>query len=79
MRVVNTSFVANAAANEGVAILSVGVLDELSNVVFSKNSFLCRLGEYSFDIKNEVITVRATLKVSDDFHNTTQYKYPLKF
>ena len=48
MRVFNTSFVANKAGVEGPAVMSVGFLEEMSNVSFSENAFFCRVGEYGY-------------------------------
>ena len=53
----NTSFVANEVGIEGPAIISIGLLEELSNVQFSENTFECRAGEYGYIDKNEVSSV----------------------
>lgn len=53
MRVVNTSFVANKARIEGAAVMSIGVLEELTNVLFSDNAYYCGAGEYGYIIKKE--------------------------
>ncbi|CAN0559019.1 unnamed protein product, partial [Laminaria digitata] len=48
LRVVNTSFEANKAGVEGPAIISIGLIKELSNVTFSENSFYCRGTKYGY-------------------------------
>ena len=57
LRLSNTSFVANEVGIEGPAIISIGPVEELSNVNFSENTFDCRAGEYGYIDKNEVSTV----------------------
>ena len=54
LRLSNTSFVGNEAGIEGPAIISIGLLEELSNVYFSENTFDCRAGEYGYTVKTEV-------------------------
>ena len=53
----NTSFVANEVGIEGPAIISIGFLEEMSNVYFSENTFDCRAREYGYIDKNEVSSV----------------------
>ena len=53
MRVFNTSFVANKAGDEGPAVMSVGFLEEMSNVSFSENAYFCRVGDYGYLDKSE--------------------------
>ena len=53
MRVFNTSFVANKAGVEGPAVMSVGFLEEMSNVSFSENAYFCRVGDYGYLDKKE--------------------------
>lgn len=67
LRIFNGTFLANKAGVEGAAIISIGVLETLSNVSFSENSYYCRAGEYGHVIENEVshlhqtsLTVRRT-------------------
>ena len=58
LHIFNTSFVANEVGIEGPAIISIGLLEELSNVQFSENTFDCRAGEYGYIIaENEVSRV----------------------
>ena len=54
LRLSKTNFVANEVGVEGPAIISIGVLEEMSNVIFSENTFDCRAGEYGYIDKNEV-------------------------
>lgn len=58
MRVINTSFVANMAGVEGPGLMSIGYLEELSNVSFMANTFLCDVGQYGYINKNEARTIR---------------------
>lgn len=60
MRVYNTSFVANRAAIEGPAVMSVGFLDVMYNVNLSENAYYCRAGEYGYIEKNEASTTNGT-------------------
>ena len=53
MRVFNTSFVANTARVEGPAVMSIGFLEEMSNVSFSENAYYCRVGEYGYLDKDD--------------------------
>ena len=53
MRLFNTTFVANKAGVEGAAIMSVGLLEELSNVSFTENTYFCRTGEYGHIAKSK--------------------------
>ena len=57
LRLSNTSFVANEVGIEGPAIISIGILEEMSNVYFSENTFDCRAGEYGYIDKDEVSSV----------------------
>lgn len=54
LRVVNSTFVANEAGVNGVAIFSIGLLRQLSNIYFSGNMYHCRAGEYAYIVENEV-------------------------
>lgn len=48
----------NAAGIEGAAVISVGVLEKLSNVSFSENTYYCRAGEYGYTVKSEARSTR---------------------
>lgn len=50
----HTTFVANEVGHEGAAILSMGFLEELSNVSFSSNMYFCRAGKYGYIDTDEV-------------------------
>lgn len=43
---VNATFEGNMAGAEGPAMISIGLLEGVSNVTFTKNSFHCSAGEY---------------------------------
>lgn len=45
---------ANKAGVKGPAIISIGLLIELSNVSFSENSFDCPATKYGYVVENEV-------------------------
>lgn len=66
----NTSFVANQAGIEGVAVISIGLLEALSNVSFSENLFYCRAGSYGYVIKDDV---RTTAMVRPKFGKSWAY------
>ena len=55
MRVFDSTFMANEAGVEGPAVMSIGYLEQLSNVTFSENAYFCRAGEYgySYIVENE--------------------------
>ena len=73
MRVSNTSFVANKAGVEGAGVMSVGLLEELSNVSFSENAYHCRFGEYGYLDKNEASTTNFHANAySGDIWNVTE-------
>lgn len=57
MRVFNTTFVANVAGVEGPGIMSVGGLENLSNVSFVENTFKCGAGEYGYIDKHKARTI----------------------
>jgi len=52
LRVANSSFFANRAGADGPAVMSIGLLERLSNVLFSENAHHCRAGKYGY-IKKE--------------------------
>lgn len=54
LRVVDSSFVENQVEKEGPAIMSIGVLQTLSNVSFVGNAYHCRAGQYSHVVLDEV-------------------------
>lgn len=56
----DTSFVANQAGIEGVAVRSVGFVKELSNVYFLDNAYVCPAGEYGYIVKNEASDTHKT-------------------
>ena len=56
LRLSSTSFVGNKVGVEGPAIMSVGFLEELSDVSFLENTYDCRAGQYGYIYKNEVNT-----------------------
>ena len=57
MRVFNTTFVANKAGVEGPGVMSIGDLEEMSDVSFSENAYFCRVGEYGYLNENEARTI----------------------
>ena len=57
MRVFDTTFVANKAGVEGPGVMSVGDLEEMSNVSFSENAYFCRVGEYGYLNESEARTI----------------------
>ena len=61
MRVLNTSFVANKAGVEGPGVMSIGFLEEMSNVSFSENAYFCRVGEYIYLDKTEARMIACRL------------------
>lgn len=42
-----TVFRRNSAGNEGPAVLSLGIVQSISNVIFGDNVFFCDVGTYS--------------------------------
>ena len=61
MRVINTTFVANKAGVEGPGVMSIGVLEEMSNVSFSENAYFCRAREYGYLNEKEARTIACRL------------------
>lgn len=61
MKITSTTFEANNAGKEGMAILSVGVLQEAINVTFIENTLHCPINQYGFDkdINEVMITSRS--------------------
>lgn len=55
---INTSFVANTANMEGmaifVAVLSASSRVDFTSVIFENNAYCCPLGQYSYDATDEV-------------------------
>ena len=48
LHLAQTSFEANRAGSDGTAVMSIGILEQLSNVVFSGNAYECPIGEYGY-------------------------------
>ena len=46
MSLENCSFTANDAGDEGLAVISIGLLDRMENVTFANNTLHCDTGEY---------------------------------
>lgn len=44
-------FIANEAGDEGLAVISIGLLESMSNVTFENNTLHCAAGEYR-DMRN---------------------------
>lgn len=44
-----TDFVANEAGQDGMAVFSVGLVEEALNVTFDSNTLSCPVGEYGYD------------------------------
>lgn len=42
-------FAANEAGQDGTAIFSIGVMEEMLNVTFESNTLSCPLGEYGYE------------------------------
>lgn len=57
--VISTSFVANKAEEEGIAIfvaaLSASCEVEFTNVSFASNAYCCPLGEYGYDDATDTV------------------------
>lgn len=62
---------ANKAVIEGPAVLSIGFLDEMSNVNFSENVYYCQAGEYGYIDKNEASTVNRETHIYLPWHETS--------
>ena len=61
LRVSNTMFTANVVGADGPAIMSIGPLEQLSNVSFSENEYHCPPGQYAYILAME--QVRNTLSI----------------
>ena len=46
MSLENCDFIANDAGDEGLAVISIGLLDSMENVTFANNTLHCDTGEY---------------------------------
>lgn len=56
VRVTSTSFLENEAGREGLAILSIGSIQQASNLTFSNNTLHCPTGEFGYEkIADEVM------------------------
>ena len=51
---VHTMFEGNMAGAEGPAMISIGLLQGITNVSFSQNSYFCSAGEYGFISQSQV-------------------------
>lgn len=49
LNVINTSFVGNQAGQEGLAVISFGVIQEASNLKFVNNVLSCSIKEYGYE------------------------------
>lgn len=54
LRVRDTNFPANEAGAEGTAVFSIGLLDELFSVSFSRNTYYCPVGKYGYIVETDV-------------------------
>ncbi len=48
----------NKAGDEGLAVLSLGIAENISNVVFDSNAFYCGSGTYGFEMNVSQAEVR---------------------
>lgn len=48
LRVIDTNLVNNLAGVEGVAVISIGPMENLSNVTFLENMYYCSIGDYGY-------------------------------
>eukprot|EP00904_Undaria_pinnatifida_P012520 jgi/Undpi1/8399/HiC_scaffold_25.g10867.m1 len=48
LHLARTNFEANRAGSDGTAVMSIGILEQLSDVVFSGNAYECPVGEYGY-------------------------------
>lgn len=55
LRVSNATFVANLVGKDGPAIMSIGLLKELSNVSFLGNAYRCPAGQYGYILDNSQV------------------------
>ena len=46
MSLENCDFIANDAGDEGLAVISIGLLDSMESVTFANNTLHCDTGEY---------------------------------
>ncbi len=52
------TFVRNNAGDEGLAILSLGIAENISDVVFDSNAFYCGSGSYGYEMNASEAEVR---------------------
>lgn len=46
-----STFVENKAGDDGPAVLSLGIAENVSNVTFDANTFYCSAGQYGYEMK----------------------------
>lgn len=71
LRIVRVVFEGNEAGAEGNAIFSIGMLEEMTGVVFSKNLYHCPVGKYSYIAKAEEVSTGYTHSASVGFRDAT--------
>ena len=49
----NITFVANRAGEDGLAVMSLGLAESITNVIFSNNSFYCSAGTFGYERQND--------------------------
>lgn len=60
MRLNGSTFVENKAGNEGPAVLSLGIAENISGITLDNNTFYCSAGQYGYeDVIDEVKCFRA--------------------
>lgn len=51
MTLINTSFVHNTAGSYGPAVSNIGNVDQMADVTFGGNTFVCHDGQYAENVK----------------------------
>ena len=52
------NFAGNKAGDEGLAVLSLGIAENISDVVFDSNTFSCSSGTYGYEVNVSEAEVR---------------------
>ena len=61
MSMANSTFVSNKAGKDGLAIMSIGRLGEVTNVSFANNIVHCPIGQYGLDEEAVQVGVTTTM------------------
>lgn len=50
----NATFVKNRSGDAGLAVMSLGIVEDMSNITFESNTYYCRSGTYGYEIHEDI-------------------------